>query len=142
LNNLWSFNSLSFWWSSAPDDLQIFWWKLLMVILLLMKCFWWRQYFRSTLSSEPLFFRCFKLPTCWFHCNHLFFQNLCFKVTLNFCLWSCILEQILAYPIDNFLIHCYHQNSKGNVKHILFQQSITAKGVYYEGRSTNYEGFW
>jgi len=24
------------------------------------------------------------------------------KETLNFCLWSCTLEQILAYPIDNF----------------------------------------
>jgi len=22
--------------------------------------------------------------------------------TLNFCLWSCTLEQILAYPIDQF----------------------------------------
>ena len=43
---------------------------------LLMRCFWWRQHFRNTLFSEPLFFRCFKLPSCWFHCSHLFIQNL------------------------------------------------------------------
>jgi len=30
-------------------------------------------------------------------------RTLCFKETLNFCIWSCILVQILAYPIDNFL---------------------------------------
>ena len=95
------------------SDQNCFWWS----------CFWWCQHFRSTLSSEPLFFRCFMLPTCWFHCSHLFFHKLYFKETLNFCLWSCILEQILAYLIDNFVIPCYHQNSKGNVKHILFQQS-------------------
>jgi len=69
---------------SASDDLQLLmtfssWWKLLLVISLLMRCFWWRQHFRSTLSSEPLFFRCFKLPSFWFHCSHLFFQTLCFK---------------------------------------------------------------
>jgi len=34
---------------------------------------------------------------------------------IKFCLWSGTLEQILAYPIDNFLIPCYHQNSKGNI---------------------------
>ena len=51
-------------------------------------------------SSEPMYFK-----------------------TLNFCLWSCTLEQILAYPIDTFLISCHHQNLKGNVKHILFRQN-------------------
>jgi len=33
------------------------------------------------------------------------------------------LNKYLAYPIDNFLIPCYHQNSSGIlVKHPLFQQ--------------------
>jgi len=76
------------------------WWKLLLVILLLIRCFIWRQHFRSTLSLEPLFFRCFKLPSCWFHCSRLFFQNITrYQI---FCLWSYTLEQILVYPIDNF----------------------------------------
>jgi len=31
-----------------------------------------------------------------------------YKWSQIFCLWSCTLEQILAYPINNFLILCYH----------------------------------
>ena len=30
--------------------------------------------------QEHFVFRCFKLSICWFHCSHLFFQNLCFKI--------------------------------------------------------------
>jgi len=30
-----------------------------------------------------------------------------YKWSQKFCLWSCTLEQILAYPINNFLIPCY-----------------------------------
>jgi len=87
-----------------------------------MRCFWWRQHFRNILSSEPLFFICFKLPSCWFHCSHLFFQNLSFKRDTKF--FSMVLHTWTNISISNwqFLIPCYHQNSKGNVKHILFQQ--------------------
>jgi len=73
----------SFWWSCL-------WWT----------CFWWCHHFRSTLTSEAVLFKRFKLPFCWFLCSLLFFQNLI--MISNFCLWSCTLEQILAYPIDNF----------------------------------------
>jgi len=38
----------------------------------------------------------------------LFCSSRTYKWSQNFCLWSCTLEQILAYPINNFLIPCYH----------------------------------
>jgi len=88
-------HDLIFIWTTFSSS-SVF--QLLMIFI----CFWWRQLLQNRLSSEPLFFRCFKHPSWWFHCSHLFFQNLCFKETLNFCLWSCTLEQILAYPIVNF----------------------------------------
>ena len=74
------------------------------------------------LSSESLFFRCFKLPSCWFHCSHLFFQNLWLKETLNFLFIVLYTWTNISISNWQFLIPCYHQNSKGNVKHILFQQ--------------------
>ena len=37
----------------------------------------------------------------------LFCSSRTYKSSQNFCLWSCTLEQILAYPINNFLIPCY-----------------------------------
>jgi len=40
----------------------------------------------------------------------LFCSSRTYKWSQKFCLWSCTLEQILAYPIDNFLIPYYHQN--------------------------------
>ena len=118
---------LSSWWSSEP----------LMTLAsgdqLLSRCFWWRQLlmiFRTTclhnfLSSEPLFFRCYKLPSCWFHCSHLFFHNLCLIKTLK--ILSMVSYTWTNISISNwhFLIPCYHQNSKGNgnVKHILCDKS-------------------
>jgi len=57
-----------------------------------------------------------------------FFVHFCsfrtYKWSQKFCLWSCTLEQILTYLINNFLILFYHSTFKGNVKHILFQQNI------------------
>ena len=89
-------------------------------------CFWWKVLLMTSslqehLSSEPLFFRHFKLLSCWFHYSHLFFQNLCFKETLNFL--SMVLHTWTNISISNwqFLILCYHQNSRVYVKHILFQ---------------------
>jgi len=95
----------SFWWFSASDEHQLLMNSLLMT----------RHYFRSTLSSGALWLQeqfssdVFKLPFCLFLCSLLFFQNL--LMISKLCLWSCTLEEILAYPIDNFLIPCYHQNS-------------------------------
>jgi len=44
----------------------------------------------------------------------------------------CTLEQILATPVVNFLIPCYHQNSlRFIVKHILFQQYRVWVGLYF-----------
>jgi len=70
-------------------------------------CFWWHHHFRSTIlqtlqaSSLLILLLSFVLPEP-------------FKNT-KFCLWSYTLEQILAYPIDNFLIPCYHQNLKSDI---------------------------
>ena len=38
----------------------------------------------------------------------LFCSSRTYKWSQIFCLWSCTLEQILAYPINNFLISSYH----------------------------------
>jgi len=98
----------------TSDDVN-FWWTASEEVLLM-----------TSASLEPLVFRTsylqHKLPSCWFHCSHLFFQNLCLNLkTLNL---SMVLHTWTNISISNwqFLILCYHQNSKGNVKHILFQQ--------------------
>jgi len=53
LNNLWSFKSFSFWWSSAPDDLQLLMnWASGELLLR-------RVFLMTSASSKPLFFRCF-----------------------------------------------------------------------------------
>jgi len=85
-----AFKALS---SSAPDELQ------LLVILLLMRrfwwtCFWWRHHFRSTFLQT-------------LQASFLLILLLSFVLSeplkdMKFCLWSCTLEQILAYPIGNF----------------------------------------
>ena len=104
--------SCNFWWSSTSDELASDELQLLMNLLLMT-----RHHFKSALSSRALWFQeqfssdAFKLPFCWLLCSLLFFQNL--LMILKFCLWSCTLEQILANPIDNFLIRWYHQNSYG-----------------------------
>ena len=76
----------------------------------------------SALTSWAVLFRRFKLPFCWFFCSLFFFQNLI--MISDFCLWSCTLEQILAYPIDNFLIPCYHQNSQEIVLNTFYSNNI------------------
>ena len=75
--------NFSFWWSC-------FWWT----------CFWWRHHFRST-----LYFRSTILQTL--QASFLLILLLSFVLSepfkdIKFCLWSCTLEQILAYLIDNF----------------------------------------
>src|SRR4030042_3344344 len=65
--------------------------------------------FRLCLSTESEY----RFSFSWiFFALYLFFQNP-YKMNIIhiFSLWSCTLEQILAYPIDTFLIPCYHQNS-------------------------------
>jgi len=47
-----------------------------------------------------------------------------YKWSQKICLWSCALEQILAYRINNFFNTLLSlKKFKGNVKHILFQHS-------------------
>ena len=106
----------SFWWSSASDE-------MLLINLLLMASSLQKHFvFRSTLTSGAVLFRRSKLPFCWFLCSLLFFQNLI--MISNFFLWSCTLEQILAYPIDNFLIPCYNQNSEEVVLNTFFSNRL------------------
>jgi len=57
--------------------------------------------FRSSSSSDA-----FKLPFVQFFALFCSFRT--YKWSQSFCLWSCTLEQILAYPINKFLIPCYH----------------------------------
>jgi len=90
----------SFYWTtfealslSSSDELQ------LLVIFLLMRCFWrtcfwWRHHFRST-SLQML--------QALILLIHLlsFVLSEPYKIS-KLCLWSCTLEQILAYPINNF----------------------------------------
>jgi len=59
----------------------------------------------------------FKLPSCWFYCSNLFFSSCALTGTLKFL--SMVLHTWTNINISNwqFLIPCYHQNSKGNLKH-------------------------
>ena len=109
---------------STSDDLQFmtknyFWWS----------CFWW-GISDDVITSGALVFR-----TSFLHMLQTFFLMISLhsfvlsnpmlkKWTLHFCLWSCTLEQILAYPIDNFFNTLLSSKLKGNVKHILFQHSL------------------
>ena len=105
---------------SASDDLQNLWWRQLLVTaseeVLLM----------TSTSLELLVFRTsflqHKHPSCWFHCSHFFFQNLC--LIQRHKILSMVLHTWTNISISDwqFLIPCYHKNLKGNVKHILFQQ--------------------
>ena len=55
----------------------------------------------------------------------LFCSSRTYKWSQNFCLWSCTLEQILAFLINNFFNTLLSLKTfKGNVKHILFQQGF------------------
>jgi len=61
--------------------------------LLMNFSFWWYS------ASDELAFDKFFAFFC---------SSRTYKWSQNFCLWSCTLEQILAFPINNFLIPCYH----------------------------------
>jgi len=93
-------DNVSFWWTTSEKVLLMIFKTTFLQMLPCNTSFHFVDAIAVFCSSEPMYFK-----------------------TLNFCPWSCTLEQILAYPIDTFLIPCYHQNLKGNVKHILFQQS-------------------
>jgi len=106
----------SFWWCLEPlitstSGEQLLW-----------GCFWWRQLmiFRTS---------CLQMLSCnsSFHfvdsialiCS---LEPMLYLKTLKFL--SMVLHTWTNISISNwhFLIPCYHQNSKGNVKHILFEQ--------------------
>jgi len=125
-NNIWQNSEASS--LPASDDLQNLWWRQLLVSNFWWECFWWRQLlmifrtpclqnlFSSNASLQH------KLPFCRFHCSHLFFRTYAWIKETKFL--SMVLHTWTNISISNwqFLIPCYHQNSKGNVKHILFQQ--------------------
>ena len=102
-------DDVSFWWTS-------FWWW---------ECLWWRQLLPDLLSSELLVFRTsfLQMLQASFFLIQFVLQFLCFKGTPNFL--SMVLHTWTNISISNwqFLIPCYHQNSKGNVKQILLQHN-------------------
>jgi len=133
-------------WSSAmlgviktfEQPLKLWFFHLLMIFSFWGCSFWWGA--SDELASDVItsggldfrstFFRCFKLPLlCWFHCSHLFFKNLYFKIDTTFL--SMVLHTWTNISTSNwqFLIPCYHQNLRVYVKYILFQHTILhAKG--------------
>ena len=103
---------VSFWWTTseedASDDVN----------------FWW--------SSEPLVFRTSFLQTLPCNSSFLFVESIALICSSRTYAWikdtkflSMVLHTWTNMSISNwhFLIPFYLQNSKGNVKHILFQQS-------------------
>ena len=96
-----------------------FWWT----------CFWWCHHFRSAKSSGALLTSgAVLLRTLLSFFFVQFFVLFCsfrtYKWSQKLCLWSCTLEQILAYPINNvFNTLLSFKTFKGNVKHILFQHT-------------------
>jgi len=102
----------SFWWCQLLAN--SFWWE----------CFWWRRLlvifrtsFLQMLSWNSIFlFIYFIAPICssepMLHLKTLKFLSLVLHTWTNISIFNW-----------HFLIHCYHQNLKGNVKHILFQQN-------------------
>jgi len=116
----------SSWWSSdllmktTSGDLASD--EVLLMTSALQECFVFRTSFLQMFQASYLLISLlsFVLP-----------EPMLEKETLNFCLWSCTLEQILSYPIDKFLIPCYHQNLKGNVKHILFQHKPVSNPIVF-----------
>jgi len=116
LNNFWIFK-FAYPYELASGDIQ-----LLMNLLLMTSSLQERYVFRSTSnfrsssSSDA-----FKLPFVQFFALFCSFRT--YKWFQIFCLWSCTLEQILAYPIINFFNTLLSLKTfKGNVKNILFQQ--------------------
>jgi len=120
---LWLYQLLmisSSWWSSEP----------LMTSAsgeqLLKRCFWWRQLLQDLLSSELVVFRnsfLQMLQASFLLIPLLSFvlQNLCLNLKILIFL-SMVLHTWTNISISNWQFFCHHQNSKGNVKHILFQQ--------------------
>ena len=111
-NKLWSFQSSSFWWSLASNDLQNLWWRQLLV-----DSFWWEWFLWRQLLV--IFITSFLQMLSWnssFHfvdslaliCSS---EPMLYLRTLKICLWSCTLEQILAYlSYPNFwskVLHSY-----------------------------------
>ena len=96
LKNIWKASVFQLLMIFRTSDDVRFWWTASEEVLLM-----------TSASLELLVFRTsflqHKLPSCWFHCYHLFLQNLYLIQSIEkFCLWSCTLEQILEYPIDTF----------------------------------------
>ena len=106
----------SSWWSSASNVVS-FWWC----------CFWWGASDDVSTSGALCLYNLFSSDASNFLlvdsialvCS---FRTYALKIDTTFL--SLIMYTWTNISISNwqFLIPCYHQNSKGNVKHILFQQ--------------------
>jgi len=87
-------------------------------------CFWWYSASGELASDDVITSGALSLQEHYWTSGAVLLQMLpsfrfvkifalfCSYITYNwsqiYCLWSCTLEQILAYPINNFLILCYH----------------------------------
>ena len=82
--------ALLFWCSAMlgviktfKQPLKLWFFHRLMIFSFWWFCFWWGV--SDELASDDVItlgafdFICIKLPSCWFHCSHLFFQHLSFK---------------------------------------------------------------
>ena len=125
MNNLWSFHSSSFWWSSEPLMMSASGEHLLRRVLLM-----------TSASSVPLVFRTSFLQTLQ---ASFFVESIALICSSRTYTWikdtkffSMVLHAWTNISISNWhiLIPCYHQNSKGNVKHTLFQQYCCSKFVW------------
>jgi len=103
LNKFWIFK-FAYPYELATSDIQLLINLLLMNLLLITSSLLKRYVFRSTSNfSSSSSSDAFKLPFVQFFALFCSFRTS--KWSRKFCLWSCTLEQILAYPI----------NQKGNV---------------------------
>jgi len=122
INSLWIFKF------AFPDEL-----KLLVIFSFWWTCFWWHHHFRSAMSSGALLtsgavLLQTLLSFLFVQFSALFCSSRIYKWTQNFCLWSCTLEQILAYPINNFLILYYHSKLLKIMLNTFCSNSVYADG--------------
>ena len=103
--------------------------------LLLKRCFWWRQLLQNRLSSEPLSSNA--LSFLLVDSIALIYSFRTYTLIKTLKILSMVLHTWTNISISNwqFLIPCYHQNLKGNVKHTLFQQLLATLFTVYNSLS-------
>ena len=125
MNNIWSSSvfqllmifrtsdNISFWWTTSEDVLLM---TSAFGELLLKRCFWWRQLLQNLFLTAQASF--LLIPLLLF-----VLQNLCLKLKTKFFVYGPAHLNKYWHIQLTLLIPCYHQNSKSNVKHILFQHT-------------------